>query len=67
MLVAKYQLNDSTSVIGGIKHVSVSGGELSLPAELGANDPYGDDREMGSARLIQRQHGALVANRQWAP
>ena len=47
MLVAKYQLNDSTSVIGGIKHVSVSGGELSLPAELGANDPYGDDRVNG--------------------
>jgi len=45
MLVAKYQLNDNMSVIGGIKHVSVNGGELSLPAELGADDPYGDDRD----------------------
>jgi long-subunit fatty acid transport protein len=39
LLAAKYQMNDNWSLIGGMKYVSVSSGQLMLPMDIDGRDP----------------------------
>ena len=39
MVAARYSINENLSLIGGLKYVNVSGGQLMLPSELGVADP----------------------------
>lgn len=39
LLAAKYQMNDNWSLIGGMKYVSVSSGQLMLPMDIDGLDP----------------------------
>jgi len=39
MFAARYSINENLSLIGGLKYVNVSGGQLMLPSELGVADP----------------------------
>jgi len=39
MVAARYSINESLSILAGAKYVSVSGGQLMLPSELGVADP----------------------------
>lgn len=39
MVAARYSINENLSLLGGLKYVNVSGGQLMLPSEMGVADP----------------------------